>query len=67
MSRPAKGHSQSEAARAKIGKAAEELWKDPEVRAKRQAGLVAAWERRRVNLGICSECGQPLPEDNGRD
>lgn len=61
------GFTQSETAKGKIGSAAKDQWKDPKVRAKRQKAMKEAWAKKKSMTGICTHCGQPLPEESGRD
>jgi RNA polymerase-binding transcription factor DksA len=58
--------TQSDQAKQRIKEAATAQWQDPEIRARRQEALKAAWARKKESLGICPSCGQPLPEETGR-
>lgn len=60
-------YNQSAEVKERIGAAAKDQWKDPKVRAKRQKAMREAWAKKKADLGICSHCGQMLPEESGRD
>jgi RNA polymerase-binding transcription factor DksA len=56
----------SDQVKERIKEATKQQWQDPEIRARRQEALKAAWARKKESLGICTSCGQPLPEETGR-
>jgi hypothetical protein len=66
MAHKAGTFKQSDETKAKIAAAARKQWKDPKVRAERQAKMKEGWARRKDDLGICTTCGQPLLEESGR-
>lgn len=57
---------QGEEAKRKISEAALKQWQNPQLRRRRSEAMKAAWAKRKEMMGICTHCGQPLPEESGR-